>query len=324
MGERLVATQLAQAKVNLERTEIKAPISGVIVSEMVETASYIQKGATLCVIHDTQRVEVSCDLRADQLMHVLDQRLDTFAGWSSDKSSGDYELPPTPVTVTYRVVGRDDTVMQWQGILSRYEGIGLNAQSRTIPIRITVENPRQMTRNGRAVDETDTGSPPALVQGMFVECSIHTVPKRPLVLVPKLALRPGSQVWRFTPDPSILYESIPGQTDQVQPISPKPSAQRTSSPNEAVKEDAVPGENRKSKATMNVEDWLVGRIEIVSNVNAIRLVSKPDSTGDEYWICEATEELSPGTMAVISPIANMIGGGKDKARLPIASDTPKS
>ncbi|HUP79476.1 MAG TPA: HlyD family efflux transporter periplasmic adaptor subunit, partial [Pirellula sp.] len=73
LGERLAATQLEQAKVNLDRTTVKSPISGVIVTESVQEDSYVQKGATLCMIEDTERVEVSCNLRSDQLLLVLDQ-----------------------------------------------------------------------------------------------------------------------------------------------------------------------------------------------------------------------------------------------------------
>ena len=142
LAEQLAGTQLQQAKINLARTEITAPISGVIVAEMVEQASFIQKGATLCMIHDTQQVEVSCNLRSDQWMLILDQKDDAKKAETSPATSDSYELPPTPVTVEYRVGGREESLYQWQGIISRYEGIGVNSQSRTIPIRITIEHPR--------------------------------------------------------------------------------------------------------------------------------------------------------------------------------------
>ena len=53
LGERLAAAQLEQAKVNLDRTEVKSPISGVIITESVQEDSFVQKGATLCMIEDT-------------------------------------------------------------------------------------------------------------------------------------------------------------------------------------------------------------------------------------------------------------------------------
>ncbi len=98
LAERLAGTQLAMAKVNLARTEVRSPIAGVIVTEMVEQASFIQKGATLCVVDDTSRVEVSCDLRSDQLLLILDHQespTDESAA-TRDLRSESYELPATP------------------------------------------------------------------------------------------------------------------------------------------------------------------------------------------------------------------------------------
>ncbi|MFM7926298.1 MAG: hemolysin D, partial [Pirellula sp.] len=42
LAERLADTQLAQAKVNLERSEVKSPISGVLINETVQEDSYVQ------------------------------------------------------------------------------------------------------------------------------------------------------------------------------------------------------------------------------------------------------------------------------------------
>jgi multidrug efflux pump subunit AcrA (membrane-fusion protein) len=218
LAERLASTQLSMAKVNLGRTEIRAPLSGVIVSENVEQASFIQKGATLCVIDDTRHVEVSCNLRADQLMLILGQEDDQADDQQNVRES--YELPATPVTVEFRVAGRQDNVFQWEGVVSRYEGIGLDPKSRTIPIRIVVDNPRAILLNGQPLKQT-TAAPPALVQGMFIDCHIHIRPDRKLVMIPELALRPGNQVWEFLPkDTSSSEEWLIGDVRLIKSIKP--------------------------------------------------------------------------------------------------------
>jgi len=308
LGERLAATQLSQAKVNLNRTQITAPISGVIVSEMVEQSSYIQKGATLCLIHDTQQVEVSCNLRSDQLMLVLDHKQAMSPVDSTPRASAEsYELPPTPVTVEYRVAGRDESVYRWQGKLSRYEGIGLTAQSRTVPIRITVDDPRRMQRSEQSTDnKTNSRSPPALLQGMFVDCKIHTSPHRPLILVPKLALRPGNQVWKFVDDPSIIAspkmdESNP--TKKPADEKPKPTTATASKP---------------TTLKINLEEWSAGTVRVISNLQTIRSIRWPDNAGDEYWVAVAHPELEFGSLTIVSPVANLIGDGTDKVRLQLS------
>jgi multidrug efflux pump subunit AcrA (membrane-fusion protein) len=297
LAERLASAQLEQAKANLERTEIKSPISGVIISESVQEESFVQKGAPLCLIEDTDQVEVSCNLRTDQLLMILDQLGEGSGGDPSSRvvRSASYELPKTPVEISYRLAGREDVVYQWSGRLSRYEGIGLDAQSRTVPVRITVDNPRDVRRNGQKIDEEGNGGLPALVRGMFVEVAIQTKPRRSLVLIPKLALRPGGQVWRFDSDPAMLVS--------------KSKTQEESMPAESKKEDGI-----------RVSDWEVGRIKIYGGVNSISLVRIPDSGNAEYWVAEANENLVPGTRAIVSPLANIIGDGNDRVRISLVGN----
>ena len=286
LAERLAETQLAQANVNLERSEIRSPISGVIINETVQEDSYVQRGDKLCIIEDTERVEVSCNLRTDQLLLILDQLSD---GTGKDPSSqvlrsSSYELPPTPVEISYQVAGRSDIVFQWRGKLSRYEGIGLDSQSRTVPVRITVENPRDVRRNGQSITEEGNGGLPALVRGMFVDVKIMTKPRRPLMLIPKLALKPGGQLWAFKPEPS-------------------DSSNQTTSPGIA------PDLNLS-----NPDDWQVGRLEVLSGIKTIRISNIPHLENREYWVAEADQRVSPGTRLVTSPLANLIGDGSDKVR----------
>lgn len=296
LAERLAIAQLQQAKANLERTEIKSPISGVIINETVQEDSFVQKGAPLCLIEDTEQVEVSCNLRTDQLLMILDQMGDDVSGDPSSRvvRSASYELPKTPVAISYRMAGREDIAYQWNGRLSRYEGIGLDAQSRTVPVRITVDNPRDVRRNGQEIDEEGNGGLPALVRGMFVEVAIKTKPKRTLMLIPKLALRPGGQVWRFDSDPTMLVST-----------SSTP-AQKTPNP---PKQEGI-----------RVSDWEVGRVKILGGVNAISLVRIPEAGNAEYWVAEANESLVPGTRAIVTPLANIIGDGNDRVRISVAGN----
>jgi multidrug efflux pump subunit AcrA (membrane-fusion protein) len=297
LAERLAGAQLEQAKANLERTEIKSPISGVIINESVQEDSFVQKGASLCLIEDTERVEVSCNLRTDQLLMILDQLEDRSGGDPSSRvvRSASYELPKTPVEISYRVTDREEVVYQWTGHLSRYEGLGLDAQSRTVPVRITVDNPREVRRNGEKIDEDGNGGLPALVRGMFVDVAIKTKPKRALVLIPKLALRPGGQVWRFDSDPAMLVSKSP--------------AQEPNKPTEQKKEDGA-----------KLSDWEVGRVKIFGGVNSISLVKVPEAGNSEFWVTEANENLTPGTRIIVSPLANIVGDGNDRVRISLGGN----
>lgn len=293
-AERLAIAQLDQAKVNLQRTKIASPIDGVIVTESVQTDSFVQRGATLCVIEDTQHVEVSCNLRTDQLLLVLQQQ-----SAQTSKATSSYELPDTPVTVSYRISGREEASYQWQGKLSRYEGIGLDAQSRTTPIRIRVDNPQEVFQNGARIYEKSSQGMPALVRGMFVECSIHTQPPHNTVLIPKLGLKPGNQLWKFVPDNSIVAAEA-GTSATLEKI-----------PAESTPETKKPTKNAQVSITPN--EWTAGRLQVIPNVKVINLIQFGPNH-DEYWVAEGKDLLRTGDQVIVSPLANVLGDGNDQVR----------
>jgi hypothetical protein len=105
----------------------------------------------------------------------------------------DYQLPRTPATVIYELAGRR---FAWQGVLSRYEGIGLDDATRMVPARVIVKHPRQVRLLGGGSTSTPTPSgPPALVRGMYVTVRLHATPNVPMYAVPELAVRPGDRLW---------------------------------------------------------------------------------------------------------------------------------
>jgi len=190
----LSRTQLEKAQLDLSRTRIVAPIDGVVVQEMVEEDSYVQKGASLVKLEDTNAVEVRCNLRMDQLMWLFrTQSVGDASDAASTSRHRDYQIPPAPVTVSYELAGKR---YEWQGVLSRFDGIGVDERTRTVPCRALVADPRQVrlvTVKGEPTSASD--GPPALVRGMYVTVRVLAPPSVPLLEIPDLALRPGNKVW---------------------------------------------------------------------------------------------------------------------------------
>jgi hypothetical protein len=93
----------------------------------------------------------------------------------------------------YRLAGHDFT---WSGVLTRFDGIGLDEQTRTVPCRAVVENPRTVNASSshRGIAAPAAG-PPALVRGMYVTVRIHAGPQARLLEVPEIAVRPGNVIW---------------------------------------------------------------------------------------------------------------------------------
>jgi len=201
--------QLEKAQLDQARTKISAPIDGMIVEDMVEQDSYVQPGAALVKIEDTSRAEILCNLESrdiywlwhdtqtggDQSSEAVAQSTGASTPAPIDDLPNTYRLPPVPVTVLYEAGGQR---FAWDGRLSRYEGTGIDQQTRTVPCRVVVDDPRQWRpwKESQSV----SGAPGALRRGMFVTVIVHVRPDTEILTVPRQAIRPGSVVWTVEDD----------------------------------------------------------------------------------------------------------------------------
>jgi multidrug efflux pump subunit AcrA (membrane-fusion protein) len=183
---------LEMAQIRRSRCVITAPADGVIVSENVEPNGYVQPGAAIMVFEDTSRAEVRCNLRQDQL-DWLWKHAPQAASQASDNALGSeiaYRIPRVPVQVRHNAGSEQ---LEWSGILDRFDGLGVDQQTKTIPARISVEQPIIMGSRGNR----------ALVRGMFVKLRIElpTEPLRELnqyfVELPNRSILPGNVVWVY-------------------------------------------------------------------------------------------------------------------------------
>jgi multidrug efflux pump subunit AcrA (membrane-fusion protein) len=193
----LVVTDLEKAKLDLERTEIIAAVDGVVVDDFVERDSFVQKGEPLFTLQDTSAFEVKCRLKMNELSWVWRHTGREPKGREDDLSG--YQIPQTPVTISYHLADRQDVHYEWKGVLARFEGSGLDEATRTVPCRVRVDNPRDVAivRDGGQPSEDAKPSvgPPTLVSGMYVQVSIEIVQPSPLLQIPEQAVQPGKTVW---------------------------------------------------------------------------------------------------------------------------------
>lgn len=193
----LVGVQLSRAKLDLSRTRIYSPINGVIVEDSVEKDGYVKVGDPLVTIEDTSAVEVSTDLRMEELYLLWQHSAKSAQNKKnvSDQSNRHdlgYQLPQLPVKVSYEIGGRK---FVWDGELSRFDGIGLDEKTRTVPCRIIVSDPRPsaILVNGEPTNQI-VGAPP-LTRGMFVVIDIPLKGNVSMMEIPEMAIRPGNLVW---------------------------------------------------------------------------------------------------------------------------------
>ncbi|MEO8270028.1 MAG: HlyD family efflux transporter periplasmic adaptor subunit [Aureliella sp.] len=325
---KLAETELEQARLNLERTVVRAPVSGRVVTEQVEADSYVQRGTPLVTIEDTSSVEVAVNVRMDQLYWILDQQQLSSDSLVNAAQASHYQLPKSEVKVIYQLAGRELAQYEWEGVLARYDGAGIDPQSRTVPIRVLVDKPNEYLINGQPARESGMSGPAGLVRGMFVEVVIQSKPATPLLLVPKLSVKPATgsnQIWKFTSNPEAL----------VQTRQRLEAAGILSDPEKPVKSANL---NAKSPTLDDPDAWEAGFLTVVDGVAVVGPYHGPlpveldpaeidpaevisggvDKTAEpiEYWVCEVSDGgLVAGDKVVVTPLPGIEADGDEPIRV---------
>ena len=177
----LIDNRMDRAKLNLERTLIKAPTDGVIVRENVEQGDFVTVGRDLLLFECTSGVEVLCNLTPGELAWIRE-----YSNFESQPESPQqiYSLPKLEV----KLFEQSNPSVKWTGTLERFDGIGLTETTKSIPCRIVVNEP---------IIKTRTGERRVLVRGMYLKCQMVLPVNQleQLVAFPASGLRPGDYVW---------------------------------------------------------------------------------------------------------------------------------
>ena len=170
--------QVEQARVNLQRTEIRAPFDGRVVSESVDLGQYLAKGVTLATVFSIEAAEIN--------VYIEDRDLAWLAvpGLTTKSKEG------SSAVVKADFAGRQ---MSWPGRVVRALG-QVNQSTRLVGVVVRVENPYATL--------------PPLAMGLFarVEITGRTLPEASLI--PRAALRQGDLVWVLGPDGKLHFTKV--------------------------------------------------------------------------------------------------------------------
>ncbi|MFM8702792.1 MAG: efflux RND transporter periplasmic adaptor subunit [Planctomycetia bacterium] len=189
-AQSLASTMLDKAKLDLARTRIVSPVDGIVVEDKVEQDSFVAKGTALVTIEDTRAAEVRTSLQMDEVAMVWGSRR---RGDSASRVA--HEELDMPAAVVFTV---GDSAYEWKGTLSRQEGRGLDEKTRTLPCRVLVAHPEEVTaldRYGAAMPQLPPGAPQSLLRGMFVQVRVQVDTPGDLVSIPEEAQRPSGELW---------------------------------------------------------------------------------------------------------------------------------
>lgn len=166
-------SQLERARFDLERTRIRAPYDGQVLEKSVDVGQFVSTGTVLARVYATDYVEIRLPLSDRQLEFVdLPER---FRG---DTGQRDTAGPEVAVKAT---IGRQQ--WRWTGRVVRAEG-AIDTRTRQLFVVAQVDDPYE-----RGAD----GQPPLRI-GQFVEVEIAGRTLRGAFVLPRRALRGGTEV----------------------------------------------------------------------------------------------------------------------------------
>ncbi len=201
---------LEDAKLALARTRIAAPFDGIVRTKTADVGQYVAPGQTIGSLYDTDEVEI--------VVPLTDTEASLIEGlWSAD--SGDDE---DRIQATVRAVF-GGAEYRWPGYVDRAEG-ALNPNTRTVDVVVRVMDP---------FEDDDSARPPLLL-GTYATVDIQGREVDGFVVIPRVALRDGSQVYVVEQDSllairpvQVLQETpgavmIRGEIDPGEPIVVSP------------------------------------------------------------------------------------------------------
>ncbi|MBV1916765.1 MAG: HlyD family efflux transporter periplasmic adaptor subunit [Sphingomonadaceae bacterium] len=168
------AAQLADARLALGRTNVRAPFTGLVRSESVAVGKLVQPGQELgsIVSAATYEVRVAFSEREAALIPGL-------LGARTSRI-------PASVYLDY-----GGQTWRWSAHVDRADSI-LDPRTRTIDVFLRVPNP---LRSGVKSAGSGTGAAPPLLLGSFVRAEIRGGSNEPFMQIPVEALRPGNKIW---------------------------------------------------------------------------------------------------------------------------------
>ncbi len=168
---------LAQAKLDLAKTVVKAPFDCRLGEVEIEPGQYLAAGQSLFESHGTALTEVEIQVPLDQLRTLIRPDRDFQPPVNMDVQTVQ-ELFNFRVIVRYR---SGDFKAEWEGRVARMRE-QLDPRTRTVALVIAVDKPYEQAIPGKR---------PPLVQGMYCEAELRGDVRKAQIVIPRSALHNG-------------------------------------------------------------------------------------------------------------------------------------
>ena len=179
-----IETQLRQARIDLDRTEVRAPFDAIVQSRQVELGQYANRAQNIAVMYGADEVEVRLPLAIRQLGY-LDVPLDF---------RGELDRRVAPVVRLESLYGGQQHV--WFGRMVRTEAT-IAPDSNTVQSIVRVTQPQETEKNAIP-----------LPIGLFVEASISGREIDDIIALPRAVIRNNNQVLVVDAENKMYYREV--------------------------------------------------------------------------------------------------------------------
>jgi multidrug efflux pump subunit AcrA (membrane-fusion protein) len=170
----LYEADLADARLDLERTVIRLPFAARIAEINVEENQFVSRGETLVVADSIESAEISVQVPMDRMRQMIPPGIDLT------------ELPVAEISKVPRNWGFTATVRLAQEGLSlpwpaRFDRVSdtIDPKTRTLGLFVVVDEPYRMAKPGLR---------PPLTKNMFVEVELAAPARENQIIVPRVAI----------------------------------------------------------------------------------------------------------------------------------------
>ena len=184
-----IETQLSQSRLDLERTEVRAPFDAVVGSREVELGQYANRAQNIAVMFDANEVEVRLPLAIRQLGY-LDAPLDF---------RGELETRVAPVVRLEGMYGGQRHT--WFGRMVRTEA-AIDSDSNSVQAIVRVTQPQLVEKQQ---GDAKTISLPI---GLFVEATVRGREIDEIIALPRAVMRNNNQVLVVDAENKMYYREV--------------------------------------------------------------------------------------------------------------------
>lgn len=172
---------IRQAELNIERTTIYAPFSGLIQNKKIALGQYVLPGNSVGHIIDSSLAEISVPLPLEDL------------AWLQIPAENNVALG-SQAEITLNL---GEKIARWQGRLARSLGT-VDVQTRMATVIVQVNDPYGL----------HTPQPFPLLNGAFVDIEFSGITLPDIIEIPRSALRGTDMVWTAGPDNRLSVRQV--------------------------------------------------------------------------------------------------------------------